>query len=139
MSPFLPGNKILLNKENDHNHENTDTSRSEKDDMSHTSRDYSIAKAKDTKNTNDDEEYKEDTSKLQDCNERVDNPETSDHLRDESVIMTTKEKEAMNFKPHTIQYVIYIVTLCGDKMIELEKEKKKIHHKINGKYLLLFH
>ena len=37
LSPFLPGNKILLNKENDNNPETTDTSRSEKDDMSHTS------------------------------------------------------------------------------------------------------
>ena len=37
---------------------------------------------KDTKNTNDDEEFKEDTSKHQDGNELVDNPETSDILRD---------------------------------------------------------
>ena len=35
--PFLPGNKRLLTKENHHNTENTDTSLSEKDDMSHTS------------------------------------------------------------------------------------------------------
>ena len=41
--------------------------------------------------TNDDDEYKEDTSKYQDSNERVDNPETSDTLRDDSVIKTTKE------------------------------------------------
>ena len=58
--------------------------------MSHTSRDDSIAKVKDTKNTNDDDKYKEDTSKLQDCNERFDNPETSDTLCDESFIKTTK-------------------------------------------------
>ena len=59
--------------------------------MSHTIRDDSIAKAKDTKNKNDDNKYKEDTSKLQDGNERVDNPETSDTLCDNSVIKTTKE------------------------------------------------
>ena len=58
--------------------------------MSYTSRYDYIGKAKDTKNTNDDEEYKEDTSKLQDCNERVDNRETSDTLRDESFTKTTK-------------------------------------------------
>ena len=50
-----------------------------------------ISKAKDTKHTNDDSEYKEDTSKYQDGNERVDNPETSDTLRDDSVIKTTKK------------------------------------------------
>ena len=64
--PFLPGNKILLNEENDHDPETTDTSRSEKYDMSHTIRDDCIARAIDTKNTNDDEKYKEDTSKHQD-------------------------------------------------------------------------
>ena len=91
MYSFLPGNKRLLNEENDHNPENTDTSRSEKYDMSHTSRDDYIAKSKDTKNTNDDGKYKEDTSNYQDGNERVDNPEASDILRDDSVIKTTKE------------------------------------------------
>ena len=50
-----------------------------------------FAKAKDTNNTNDDDKYKEDTSKHQDGNGRVDNPETSDTLRDESVIKTTIE------------------------------------------------
>ena len=128
LSPFLPGNKILLNEINDNNPETTDTSQSEKYDMSHTSPDDSIAKAKDTKNTNDDDEYKEDTLKLQDGKERVDNPETSDTLRDDSVIKTTKEEEAlierlmtMSFKHHVIQSVIDIVTLCGKKMKELEK------------------
>ena len=37
LSPFLPGNKRLLNEENDNNPETTDTSLYEKDDMSHTS------------------------------------------------------------------------------------------------------
>ena len=58
--------------------------------MSHTSRDDFTAKAKDTKNTNDDDKYKEDTSKHQYGNECVDNPETSDHFRDDSDIKTTK-------------------------------------------------
>ena len=79
--PFLPGNKRLLNEENYDNTETTDTLQSEKDDASHTKRYDSIAKLKDTKNTNDDDEYKEDTSKHQDGNERVDKPETSGTLR----------------------------------------------------------
>ena len=58
--------------------------------MSHTSRDDCIAKAKDTKNTNDDDKYKVDTSKHQDGNESVDNLETLDTLRDDSIIKTTK-------------------------------------------------
>ena len=33
---------------------------------------------------------------------------------------------SMNFKHHVIQYVIYIVTSCGEKMIELEKQDKKV-------------
>ena len=64
--------------------------------------------------TNDDDEYKNENSQHQDGNE--------------SVINTTKEEEAlikrlitMNFKHHVIQYVIDIVTSCGEKMIELEK------------------
>ena len=47
--------------------------------MSHTNQYDSIAKVKNTKNTNDDDEYKEDTSKHQDDYERVDNTETSDN------------------------------------------------------------
>ena len=64
MYPFLPVNKRLLNEENDHNPETTYNSRSKKDDMSHTSRDDFIEKSKD-KNTNDYDEYKEETSKIQ--------------------------------------------------------------------------
>ena len=37
LSPSFSGNKILLNEENDHNPKTTDTSKSEKDDMSHPS------------------------------------------------------------------------------------------------------
>ena len=77
---------------------------------------------KDTKNTNIDDEYKEDTSKNQDGNERVDNHETSDTFCNESVINTTKEEGSLikqlittNLKLHVIQYVIDIVTLCGEK------------------------
>ena len=90
LSPFLPGNKRLLNQENDNNPETTDTSRSEKYYMSNTSQDDFIVKAKDTKNTNDDDKYKEDTSKHQDGNKSIDNPETPDTLRDGSIIKTTK-------------------------------------------------
>ena len=120
---FLPGNKILLDEENDDNPETTDTPLSEKDDTSHTSQDDYIAKVKDTKNTNDDYEYKEDTSKLQEVNERVDNTETSDNFHDESVIKKTKKEEAfikrlmtMDFKHRVIKYVIDIVTSCGKKL-----------------------
>ena len=84
--------------------------------MSHTSQDDYIEKSQDTKNTNDDDEYKEDTSNHQDVNERVDDPETSDSLRDDSVIKINKEEEALikwlmtlNFKLHLIQYVIDII------------------------------
>ena len=66
--PFIPGNKILLNEENDDNPKTTETTLSEKDNTSHTSQDDSISKQKDTKNTNDDDKYKEDTSKHQDGN-----------------------------------------------------------------------
>ena len=74
LSPFLPGNKILLNEENYHNPETMDTSRSEKYDKSYTSWDDFIKKLKDTKNTNDDDNYKEEPSKHQDGNDSVDNP-----------------------------------------------------------------
>ena len=85
MSSFLPGNKILLNEENDNNPETTDTSISQKYDMSHTSQDDFIEKAKEEKNTNYDDEYKEETLKLQYSNESVDNSETSDTLCDDSI------------------------------------------------------
>ena len=49
LSPFLPGNKVVLNKENDHDTETTDTSLSEKYDMSHTRGDNFIDKTKDEK------------------------------------------------------------------------------------------
>ena len=39
MSPFIPGNKILLDEDNYNNPETTDTSQSEEYDMSHTSPD----------------------------------------------------------------------------------------------------
>ena len=58
------------------------------------------------KNTNDDDEYKEENLQHQDSNE--------------SLINTTKEKDAlvkrlmsMNFRKNVIQYVIDIVTSCG--------------------------
>ena len=61
-----------------------------------------------------DDEYKEDNWQHQHGNEIV--------------IKTTKEEEALikrlmsiNFKEHTILYVINVVTLCGGGIIELEK------------------
>ena len=66
--------------------------------------------------------------KHQDGNESVDNPENSDTSLNEIVINTPKEVEAfikrlisIHFKHHVIQYVIDIVTSCGEKYIELEK------------------
>ena len=74
------------------------------------------------KNSNDDEKYKEDTPKHQDGNESVNNPETSDNSRNESVINTTKEEEAlierlmtMTLEHHAIQCVIDIFNSCGEK------------------------
>ena len=49
-----------------------------------------LKKVRDTKNTNDYDKYREDTSKIWDGNERVDNPETWDTFCDEIVIKTTK-------------------------------------------------
>ena len=87
-----------------------------------------LKKTNDKKFTNNDDEYKEENSKLQDINEIVDNSKTLDTLRDDSTIKTTKEEEALikllmtlNFKYHVIQFVIDIVSLCGKKMIELAK------------------
>ena len=144
--PFISGNKWLLNEENDDNPETTDTSLSEEYYTSHTKRDDYIAKFKDTKNTNDDNKYKEDTSKHQDSNESVDNTKTSDTFNNESVINTIKKEEAwikrlitMNIKLHVIQYEIDIVTLCGEKWHNWKKIITKYHTKINCKYLILFH
>ena len=76
MSPFIPGNRRLLNEDNDDNPENTDTSLSRKDDMSYTSPDNFTEKTNDKKITNNDDEYKEETSKIQDGTESVNNSET---------------------------------------------------------------
>ena len=130
--PFYSGIKSLRNEANDDNPDTTDTSRTDKYDTSHTNQDDSIENVKVTKKTNDDEKYKDDNSQHQDGNESVINP--------------TKEEEAfikrlmsINFKRHLIQYVIDIVTSCGESMIESEKEKKKYQENMNGKHLLLFH
>ena len=58
--------------------------------MSHTSQDDFITKTKDTKNINDDDKYKKDTSKHPDSNESVDNLESSDALCNDGIINTTK-------------------------------------------------
>ena len=107
--PFLPGYKRLLNKEYNDSTETTYTSQSEKDDTPHTNRDDSIEKVKDTKNTNDDYKYKEDTLKHQDVNECVDNPETSDTLRDASFIKKTKEEEALIKRSMTMNVNLHVI------------------------------
>ena len=134
LSPFISGNKTLLKEENDHNSETTDTSLSGKDDMSRTSPDDFIKKTKDKK-TNDDDEYKEETSKLQYGKKSVDNSETLDNLRDDSIINTSKEEEVliqrlmtMNFEYHVIQSVIDIVSLCegkDDRIVKKNPAKDK--------------
>ena len=60
------------------------------------------------KNTNDDDNYKDDNLQHRDVNE--------------SIINKTKEEEAlikrlmsMNFKQNVIQYVVDIVTSCGGR------------------------
>ena len=82
--------------------------------MSHTSPDDFTGK-KMKKFTNNYDEYMEETSKIQEGNESVDNSETSDTLRDDIIIKKTKEEEAfiqrlmtMDFKYHVIQSVIDI-------------------------------
>ena len=92
--------------------------------MSHTSPDDFTGKTNDKTITNNDDEYKEEASKIQDGNESVDDSETSDTLLDDSTIKTTKEEElliqrlmTMVFKYHVIQSVIDIFSLCGRKMI----------------------
>ena len=71
---------------------------------------------------NHDEEYKEETSKMKEGNASVDNSETSDNLRDDSIIKTKKKRGALiqrlmkiNLKYHVIHSVINIVPLCGGK------------------------
>ena len=56
------------------------------------------------------------------CNKSVYNSETSEKLRDDSIIKTTKKIEAfiqrlmtMNFKYHVIYSVINIFPSCGGK------------------------
>ena len=97
--------------------------------MSHTSPDEFTEKTNDKINTKNDDKYKEETSNIQEGNESLDNSETSNTLRDDSIVKTTKEIETfiqrfrtMNFKYHVIHSVIYIVSLCGKKIIELAKE-----------------
>ena len=119
--PFLPGMKLLRNEKNDDDPETIETSHSDKDDTSHNNRDDSIENIKEMKNINYHDEYKEDTSKHQDGNESVDNPEISDTSRNESFFNTTKKRALIkpliftDFKHHVIHYVIDIVSLCGEK------------------------
>ena len=59
--------------------------------MSHTSPDDFTETKNDKIITNNDDEYKEETSKIKEGNESVDSFETSDNLRDDSIIKTTKK------------------------------------------------
>ena len=68
------------------------------------------------KNTNDDDEYKNDTLQHRDGNESVDNPETSDTtIKSEEALI--KRLMSMIFNHHITKYVIDIVTLFGGEMI----------------------
>ena len=145
LSLFFPRNKILLNEDNYDDPETTDTSLSGKYDMSHTSPDDFTEKNKWQKITNNDDEYKEETSKIQEGNESFYNYETSDALRDEIIIKTTKKIEAliqrlrtMDFKYHVIHSVIDIVSLYGGEWYNWQKKRKQFQKNINGNYLLLF-
>ena len=62
------------------------------------------------KTTDYDEEYKEETSKMKEDKEIIYNYETSDSLRDDSIIKTTKKRQSliqqlmtMNFKYHVMK------------------------------------
>ena len=72
-SPFPPGFKSLRNEANDDDTETTDTSCTDKDDTPCTNWDDYIENVKAMKNTNDDDEYKQDNSQHQDGNESVTN------------------------------------------------------------------
>ena len=79
--PCLPGMKSFRNKEHDDNPETTDTSYTNRDNMSNTIQYDYIVNVKYMKNTNDDDEYKEDTSKHHEGIETVNNHETSNTSR----------------------------------------------------------
>ena len=89
---FIPGNKIILYEDNDNNPETTDTLLTGKYDITHTGSDYFTGK-KMKKVTNNDDEYREETWKVQEGYESVDNSETSETLRDDSIIKTTKKEK----------------------------------------------
>ena len=65
---FSPVIKSLRNEENYDYPETTDTLRTKKDDTARTNWDYSIENVKTMKNTDDDDEYKEDNLQHQDSN-----------------------------------------------------------------------
>ena len=85
--------KSLRNEENYDNPETADTSRTDKYDTSHTNRDDFIESVKYIKNSNYDEEYKEDNSQYQDGNKCLDNPETSYTFHVRKVLSTQQNKK----------------------------------------------
>ena len=89
-----------------------------------------ILKKNDKTITDQDEEYKEETSKIKESNESVDNSETSDNFRDDSIIKTTKKRKSliqrlmtMNLKYHVIYSVTNIFPLYGGKNSRIGKNK----------------
>ena len=95
LSPFIPGNKRILNEDNDDHPETTDISLSEKDDTAHTSQYDFTGKTNDKKIKNIDDKYKEKTMELQDGYESIDNSETSDTLCDDIIIKNNNEEETL--------------------------------------------
>ena len=90
--------------------------------MSQSIKDNFTEKTNDKEITDHDEDYKEETSKMKEGNESVGNYETSDIFCDDSIIKTTKKREAliqrfmtMNLKYHVIYSVTNTVPLCGEK------------------------
>ena len=76
---------------------------------------------------NNDEEYKEETSKIEEGNESVDNSETSDNLSDESIIKT-KKKGSIDSTVEDYEFPISCNKFCDKycsfvwgKMIELAR------------------
>ena len=71
-----------------------------------------LLKKNDKKITDHDEYYKEETSKMIESNESVDNYETSDNLRDDSIIKTTTKNRSIDSTVDDYEFKISCNTLC---------------------------
>ena len=107
----------MIKEVNNDNTETIDTSRTDKYDMSHTNQYDSIENVKSTKNTNDDDKYKEQNSQHLDGNETV-----ATRTKEEKSLI--KRLMSMNFKHNFIQNVIIIVTSNGDDRFGKKKKKE---------------